>query len=94
MNFGQFRTIWVVYMFIVLFINSAGRTSATARHRRDGGGDVTAKKKKKEDTCVYGYCLDPTYNSLELPSKITATHIRMNLEVHLLHFNKKIINRI
>ena len=59
-------------------------SDATRRHRREGDAKeptVSTKKKKKEDTCVYGYCLDPTYNSLELPSKVTATHIKMNLEV-------------
>jgi len=44
-------------------------------------GEVT-KKRKKEDTCVYGYCLDPSYNTLDLPSKTVATQIRMNLEVY------------
>ena len=58
-------------------------SDATRRHRREGDAkeSTVSKKKKKEDTCVYGYCLDPTYNSLELPSKVTATHIKMNLEV-------------
>ena len=33
-----------------------------------------------EETCVSGYCIDPTYDKLELPST-KPSHIRMNLEV-------------
>ena len=37
-------------------------------------------RSKVEDTCVSGYCLDPTYNKLELPSS-KPSHVRINLEV-------------
>ena len=33
-----------------------------------------------EEACVSGYCIDPTYDKLELPST-KPSHIRMNLEV-------------
>ena len=33
-----------------------------------------------EETCVSGYCIDPKYDKLELPST-KPSHIRMNLEV-------------
>ena len=36
-----------------------------------------------EWTCVSGYCIDPTYDKLELPST-KPSHIRMNLEVFLI----------
>ena len=42
----------------------------------------TKNNKKGEDTCVSGYCLDPTYNKLELPSS-EKNHVRINLEVSL-----------
>jgi hypothetical protein len=56
-------------------------SDATRRHRREGDAKEVVKKKKREDICVYGYCLDHNYNSMELPSKVQATHVRMNLEV-------------
>ena len=42
--------------------------------------DSSCIKSKGEDTCVSGYCLDPTYNKLELPSS-KPSHVRINLEV-------------
>ena len=33
----------------------------------------------EQEQCVEGYCLDSTYNKLELPSP--KTHVRVNLEV-------------
>ena len=36
-----------------------------------------------EWTCVSGYCIDPTYDKLELPST-KPSHIRMNLEVFVI----------
>ena len=78
------RTTQVLFILIALSI-TMDPSSAHIRHRRDNDGGAKEssgnKKKKKEDTCVYGYCLDPSYNTLELPSKVTATHIKMNLEV-------------
>ena len=70
-------------ILLILLSFMSDPSDATRRHRREGDAKepTVSKKKKKEDTCVYGYCLDPTYNSLELPSKVTATHIKMNLEV-------------
>lgn len=84
------KTTWIMLILITLSI-SMDPSSAHIRHRRDNEAGAKessgAKKKKKEDTCVYGYCLDPTYNTLELPSKITATHIKMNLEVRITYFD-------
>ena len=37
------------------------------------------RPKRKEDVCVMGYCLEPDFNKLELPSNLT--HVKMNLEV-------------
>ena len=70
-------------ILLILLSFMSDPSDATRRHRREGDAKepTVSKKKKKEDTCVYGYCLDPSYNSLELPSKVTATHIKMNLEV-------------
>ena len=33
-----------------------------------------------EETCVSGYCIDPSYDKMEFPSS-KPSHIRMNLEV-------------
>jgi hypothetical protein len=78
------KTTLVILILVTLSI-TMDPSSAHIRHRRDNDGGAKeasgTKKKKKEDTCVYGYCLDPSYNTLELPSKVTATHIKMNLEV-------------
>ena len=59
------------------------------RDRHGGGNGAKDKKNVAEDTCVNGYCIDPTYNKLELPSK-QPSHVRINLEVNKLHNN---INR-
>ena len=48
--------------------------------RNNGENSGNDRKTKKEDTCVMGYCLDPMYNKLELPTS-DKTHVRMNLEV-------------
>ena len=40
-----------------------------------------------EETCVSGYCIDPTYDKLELPST-KPSHIRMNLEVIVIESRK------
>jgi hypothetical protein len=73
----QFK--WIVLCMAIILSDASDASSR--RHRRDGEVKEGAKKKKKEDTCVYGYCLDASYNSLELPSKVKATHVKMNLEV-------------
>ena len=58
------------------------------RHERDrnsgnnGGNGAKDKKNVAEDTCVNGYCIDPLYNKLELPSTKTS-HVRINLEVSM-----------
>ena len=46
----------------------------------DGAHKTLKDRIKGEDTCVSGYCLDPTYNKLELPSS-RPSHVRINLEV-------------
>jgi len=73
----KFGTSW---LFITLMEVTLGLNEGVWHVKRDLG-EVT-KKRKKEDTCVYGYCLDPSYNTLDLPSKTVATQIRMNLEVY------------
>ena len=50
------------------------------RDRHGNGNGAKDKLKVAEDTCVNGYCLDPTYNKLELPST-KKSHVRINLEV-------------
>ena len=83
--------LWIAIQFVCLVILMAFIVELQAgkrKHRDESGeGEGTGvegakkKKKKEADTCVLGYCLDPSYNSLELPSKDTVTHVRMNLEV-------------
>ena len=50
------------------------------KDRHGGGNGAKDKKAAQEDTCVSGYCIDPTYNKLELPST-KPSHVRINLEV-------------
>ena len=59
-----------------------GKRNRDRHEARNGAKD----KKTAEDTCVNGYCIDPTYNKLELPSK-QPSHVRINLEVNTLHDN-------
>ena len=83
MRLKKFGTGRILLSVVIIMTVMSDSSDATRRHRREGEPKEGAapKKKKREDNCVYGYCLDHTYNSLELPSKVTATHIRMNLEV-------------
>lgn len=49
------------------------------RHNRESTKKAE-ESVKKVDTCVSGYCIGPTYNSLELPST-GRQDVKMNLEV-------------
>ena len=51
-----------------------------SKGKGDGAHKILKDRIKGEDTCVSGYCLDPTYNKLELPSS-KPSHVRINLEV-------------
>ena len=51
-----------------------------SKNQGDGAHKTLKDRIKGEDTCVSGYCLDPTYNKLELPSS-KPSHVRINLEV-------------
>ena len=51
------------------------------RDRHGAGNGAKDKKNVQEDICVSGYCLDPTYNKLELPAT-KPSHVRINLEVN------------
>ena len=76
-----FQLKWIVVC--VTIILSDASDASTRRHRREGEvKDGTPKKKKKDDICVYGYCLDSTYDSLELPTRTHATHVKTSLEVN------------
>ena len=78
MRWKLFQLKCVIFCVAIIVSDAS---DATRRHRREGDAKEVVKKKKKEDICVYGYCLDHSYNSMELPSKVHATHVRMNLEV-------------
>ena len=54
------------------------------RDRHGTGNGAKDKKIAAEDTCVNGYCIDPSYNKLELPPK-QPSRVRINLEVIRLH---------
>ena len=54
------------------------------KDRHGGGNGAKDKKGAQEDTCVSGYCIDPTYNKLELPST-KPSHVRINLEVTMIN---------
>ena len=54
------------------------------KDRHGGGNGAKDKKGAQEDTCVSGYCIDPTYNKLELPST-KPSHVRINLEVSTIY---------
>jgi hypothetical protein len=54
------------------------------RDRHNAGNGAKDKKTVAEDTCVNGYCLDPTYNKLELPPT-QPSNVKINLEVNKLY---------
>ena len=60
-----------------------------SKNQGDGAHKTLKDRIKGEDTCVSGYCLDPTYNQLELPSS-KPSHVRINLEV--LKIKRNILN--
>lgn len=70
---------WVV--LIILVMESPNVVSRKKSKNQDDATHQSQKDRSKgEDTCVSGYCLDPTYNKLELPSS-KPSHVRINLEV-------------
>ena len=75
-----FKLKWILVCATILSSDASDATS-TRRHRREGEAKEPPKKKKRDDICVFGYCLDAAYNSLELPTKIKATHVQTSLEV-------------
>ena len=68
----------IIVTFYVMSIDPSMSKLTNKRHR-----SVDRDENKNDDdekTCVSGYCIDPTYNKLELPPSMPS-NVRMNLEV-------------
>ena len=76
-----FKLKWILLCATILASDASDASSSSRRHRREGEAKEVPKKKKRDDICVFGYCLDAAYNSLELPTKVKATHVQTSLEV-------------
>ena len=71
--------LWIIS--IIVIIENSIVMSGKGRKIQDDNSNKSWKDSiKGEPTCVSGYCLDPTYNKLELPSS-KPSHVRINLEV-------------
>ena len=72
---------YVIFIAVIILVFATdmlvGKRNRDRHANKDGAKD---KKVIQEDTCVSGYCIDHTYNKLELPAT-KPSHVRINLEV-------------
>ena len=81
---GLSSTQYLILLAVIILTFATDLLVGKRNRDRHGSGNGAKDKKTAEDTCVNGYCIDPTYNKLELPSK-QPSHVRINLEVNTLH---------
>ena len=86
MGLSIIQYVILIAVIILVFATDmlVGKRNRDRHANKDGAKD---KKVIQEDTCVSGYCIDHTYNKLELPAT-KPSHVRINLEVRgaQLHF--------
>ena len=79
MGLSIIQYVILIAVIILVFATDmlVGKRNRDRHANKDGAKD---KKVIQEDTCVSGYCIDHTYNKLELPAT-KPSHVRINLEV-------------